>query len=74
MNNTTLQLTKVMKQTNSPQSVAPSEAQETNLPVESAAPPAEAILKPATTTARPAHDSLDWGETRYYAQHWGINE
>jgi hypothetical protein len=67
-----------MKRTSTLQPVAPSETQEPNLPVESAAlAPGNApenVPEPAPTTTQAPHEILERGEDRYYARHWGINE
>jgi hypothetical protein len=63
-----------MDQTSAPQPIAPSKAEDPNLPVESVALTPENILEPAPTTTRAPPEILKRGDDRYYAQHWGINE
>ena len=63
-----------MNQPSVRQPIAPSETQDPNPPVESVTLALENIPEPASTTTRVPHEILQWGDDRYYAQHWGINE
>jgi len=63
-----------MKQTSAPQPIAPSEAEDLNLPVKSVTLAPENILERAPIATNAPYEILEWGDARYYAHHWGINE
>ena len=57
-----------------PQIVSPSETQEPNLSLESAAQAPEIMLAPASAPTRAPPKSTEDIDTGYFNQHWGINE
>ena len=63
-----------MTQTAVPQSIAPSEVQNLNLPGEPIALALEEIPESASATRAAPPAILEVGDDRYYAYHWGINE
>jgi hypothetical protein len=63
-----------MNQTSTTQPVAPAEPDAANRSVESANLASKDILEPAAAITRAPGEIPEWGDDRYYARHWGINE
>jgi hypothetical protein len=63
-----------MTQTLAPQPVAPPEADHSRQPADSVPSAPESILEPVSPSTRAPQEIPEWGDSRHYAQHWGINE